>query len=82
MNGTKNRMPVGFVGHGNPLNVVMEQRAAPWRSWGRSLPKPEAVLTVSAHWEDTPVTIGRTERHEQLLYDFYGFPEFMYRLFQ
>ncbi len=80
MDGTSDRMPVGFVGHGNPLNVVMEQRAAPWRSWGHSLPKPRTVLTVSAHWEAAPVTIGRTSTHDELLYDFYGFPEFMYRL--
>ena len=73
-------MPVGFVGHGNPLNVAMPERAEPWRRWARSLPYPKGVLTVSAHWEDTPVTIGRTADHDQLLYDFYGFPEFMYRI--
>jgi 4,5-DOPA dioxygenase extradiol len=80
MNERAARMPVGFVGHGNPMNVVMEERAEPWRGWARSLPRPRAVLTVSAHWEDTPVTIGRTRDHDELLYDFYGFPEFMYRL--
>lgn len=74
------RMPVGFIGHGNPLNVVMRKRAEPWRRWGRSLPRPKAVLAISAHWEDTPVTIGRTRDHEELLYDFWGFPELMYRL--
>jgi aromatic ring-opening dioxygenase catalytic subunit (LigB family) len=73
-------MPVGFVGHGNPLNVAMRQRAEPWQRWARSLPNPKAVLTISAHWEDTPVTIGRTRDHDELLYDFWGFPEFMYRL--
>lgn len=73
-------MPVGFVGHGNPLNAVMKQRAEPWREWGASLPRPKAVLTISAHWEDSPVTIGRTRDHDELLYDFWGFPEFMYRL--
>ncbi len=73
-------MPVGFVGHGNPMNVVMKERAEPWQRWARSLPRPRSVLTVSAHWEDAPVTIGRTRDHDELLYDFYGFPEFMYRL--
>ncbi len=73
-------MPVGFVGHGNPLNVVMERRAEPWRAWGRALPAPAAILVVSAHWEDAPVTIGRTRDHTELLYDFWGFPSFMYRL--
>jgi 4,5-DOPA dioxygenase extradiol len=74
------RMPVGFIGHGNPLNVAIDERSAPWRAWARSLPTPAAILTVSAHWEDTPVTIGRTRAHDELLYDFWGFPEFMYRL--
>lgn len=80
MNDPGSRMPVGFVGHGNPMNVVMQERSAPWRRWARSLPRPKAVLTVSAHWEDTPITIGRTRVHDELLYDFYGFPEFMYGL--
>ncbi len=73
-------MPVGFIGHGNPLNVAMWDRAEPWRAWGRTLPRPSSVLTISAHWEDSPVTIGRTRDHSELLYDFWGFPEFMYRL--
>lgn len=77
---TTHRMPVGFVGHGNPLNVAMEERYAPWRAWGQSLPAPSAVLAVSAHWEAAPVTIGRTADHDRLLYDFFGFPEWMYRL--
>ena len=72
------RMPVGFVGHGNPLNLVMEGRFEGWVDWARSLPRPRAILTVSAHWEDAPVTIGRTADHTELLYDFYGFPDFMY----
>lgn len=80
MEGRSARMPVGFVGHGNPLNVVMERRAEPWQRWGRALPRPRSVLAVSAHWEDAPVTIGRTRDHDELLYDFWGFPEFMYRL--
>jgi 4,5-DOPA dioxygenase extradiol len=80
MSETTERMPVGFIGHGNPMNVAIEERAEPWRAWGRALPRPRAVLVVSAHWEDTPVTIGRTRDHDELLYDFYGFPEFMYRI--
>jgi 4,5-DOPA dioxygenase extradiol len=74
MVGPTSRMPVGFVGHGNPLNIVIRERSEPWRRWARSLPTPQAILTVSAHWEDTPVTIGRTSAHDELLYDFYGLP--------
>jgi 4,5-DOPA dioxygenase extradiol len=74
------RMPVGFIGHGNPLNVAIEARHEPWRRWATSLPRPRSILTISAHWEDSPVTIGRTRDHDELVYDFYGFPSFMYEL--
>lgn len=74
------RMPVAYVGHGNPLNVADEAMYGPWREWGKSLPRPQAVLAISAHWEDVPVTIGSTSAHSELFYDFYGFPEFMYSL--
>lgn len=72
-------MPATYVGHGNPLNVAVPEMYQPWRDWGRALPHPKAILTVSAHWEDIPVTIGRTSGHTELFYDFYGFPEFMYQ---
>jgi 4,5-DOPA dioxygenase extradiol len=73
-------MPVGFIGHGSPLNVADEAKYGPWQAWGNSLPRPQAILAVSAHWEAAPVTIGRTTSHEELYYDFYGFPEWMYEL--
>jgi 4,5-DOPA dioxygenase extradiol len=80
MSAPASRLPVGFVGHGNPLNVALRERWRPWREWGAALPRPAAVLAVSAHWEDAPVTIGRTRDHDELLYDYWGFPEFMYDL--
>jgi 4,5-DOPA dioxygenase extradiol len=73
-------MPVAYVGHGNPMNVVMPAMYQPWREWGKRLLRPRAILAVSAHWEDEPVTIGRTGNHDELFYDFYGFPDFMYQL--
>ena len=77
---TQDRMPVGFIGHGSPLNVAAEAKYRPWRAWGETLPRPKSVLAVSAHWEAEPVTIGRTTSHEELYYDFFGFPDWMYRL--
>lgn len=74
------RMPVGFIGHGNPLAVVDPGRTRPWELWAQALPRPDSILIVSAHWEDSPVTIGATTRHDRLLYDFWGFPGFMYEL--
>ena len=74
------RMPVGFVGHGSPFNAVDDAKGAEWRTWAEGLPNPQAILVISAHWEASPVTIGRTRKHDELFYDFYGFPEFMYQL--
>ena len=74
------RMPVGYIGHGNPLSVADPSRTKPWREWAKRIPPPSSILVVSAHWEDTPVTIGTTEDHDNLLYDFWGFPSFMYDL--
>ena len=73
-------MPVGFIGHGNPLSIASPDRTAPWAAWARRLPRPASILVVSAHWEDAPVTIGVTSGHADLLYDFWGFPDFMYDL--
>jgi len=74
------RMPVGYIGHGNPLSIADPNRTKPWSEWAKRIPRPSSILVVSAHWEDTPVTIGATGSHENLLYDFWGFPSFMYDL--
>ncbi len=73
------RMPVGFVGHGNPMNGLGGPLADAWRAWGADMPRPEAVLAVSAHFEATPPTLSSTSG-AGLIYDFWGFPEEMYRL--
>src|SRR5512138_3587783 len=45
------RMPVVFFGHGNPMNALERNRYSDaWRAFGESIPKPKAVLCVSAHW--------------------------------
>jgi 4,5-DOPA dioxygenase extradiol len=48
-------------------------------AWAAKLPRPAAILIVSAHWEAAPVSISATER-VPLIYDFYGFPEHFYQL--
>ncbi|NMB58051.1 MAG: hypothetical protein GYA12_02705, partial [Chloroflexi bacterium] len=46
------RMPVLFVGHGTPMNAIEDnQYSQTWDRLGRELPKPEAVVCISAHWE-------------------------------
>ncbi len=73
------RMPTIYLGHGAPPLVDdalwVEQLAA----WAKALPRPSAVLIVSAHWENAPLTIGTTRTGTPLIYDFGGFPERYYR---
>ena len=73
------RMPVLFVGHGSPLTLEQPGRFAEWQQWGASMPKPKAILMISAHWETRPLMIG-AEQTLPLIYDFYGFPASYYQL--
>jgi 4,5-DOPA dioxygenase extradiol len=73
------RMPTLYIGHGAPPLVDdalwVEQLAA----WATALPRPTAILIVSAHWENAPLTIAATRTGVPLVYDFGGFPERYYR---
>ena len=68
------RLPALFVGHGNPMNALQTNAwTGGWAALGRSLPRPRAVLSVSAHWyiEGTAVTAMDAPR---TIHDFGGFP--------
>jgi len=78
MNATR-RMPSIFLAHGSPLLLDDATWVQELASWANALPKPRAVLMISAHWTHAPVTLGAT-RTVPLLYDFYGFPEPYYRV--
>lgn len=67
-------MPTIFLAHGSPLLLDDPVWVEELHGWAAALPRPRAVLMLSAHWEDRPVTLGATER-VPLVYDFYGFPE-------
>ncbi len=71
--------PTGFVGHGAPTNAVNDARGATWRSWADELPTPTAILSISAHYEQEPPSIGATTT-APLVYDFWGFPEPLYQI--
>src|SRR6266850_1831032 len=76
---TPARMPALYVGHGAP--ALMDDAVWPGQlaQWAADLPRPKAILIVSAHWEEAPLMIGAT-RPVPLVYDFYGFPEKYYQV--
>jgi 4,5-DOPA dioxygenase extradiol len=73
------RMPVLYLSHGAPPLADDARWTDELARWSADLPKPEAILMVSAHWEEAPLSIGATRR-VPLVYDFWGFPERYYKV--
>ena len=72
-------MPVAFLAHGAPPLLDDGGWIGELAAWAVRLPRPRAIVVISAHWEARPLSIGAT-RPLPLIYDFYGFPERFYRL--
>ncbi len=73
-------MPVLFVGHGNPMNAIEQNEfTQTWQILGESIPRPQAILCISAHWETRGTSLTAMP-FPKTIHDFGGFPEQLYQV--
>lgn len=73
------RMPVVFLGHGSPMNAIEDTKySRDWSKLGRALPRPQAILVVSAHWMTRGSTLVDVSAMPRTIHDFGGFPDALY----
>lgn len=69
------RMPLVFLGHGSPMNAIEDNAySRSWEALGQALPRPQAILVVSAHWMTNGTTLVDVSNMPRTIHDFYGFP--------
>ena len=67
-------MPAVFFGHGNPMNAIQSNTyTESWQKFGQSIPRPKAILAISAHWYGPDMAVSGNTSPETI-HDFYGFP--------
>ncbi len=71
-------MPAVFLGHGSPMNAIEENAwRASWQTLAKQLPRPRAILVVSAHWETQGPAVTAAAA-PGTIHDFYGFPQALF----
>lgn len=74
------KMPVVFIGHGSPMNALADNDfTKSLEKTGKIIPKPKAILVISAHWLSTGSFVCCDNKPE-IIYDFYGFPQELYEI--
>lgn len=80
MNASAGKMPVLFIGHGSPMNAIeANQFTEGWEKIASEIPRPKAILSISAHWYTDGTRITDSDQ-PRTVYDMYGFPHELYEV--